>query len=136
VLTLLGLIHLYWAARGVSGRAVAVPERDGRPIFRPGRASTVAVAMGLFGGALTLLAGIDLVSLPMPASWPRWGAWALATLFALRAVGEFRYVGIFKRVTGTPFARWDSRLFTPLCVLIALGSGLVAASPPGQTPRD
>ena len=27
---------------------------------------------------------------------------------------------------GTPFARWDSRLFTPLCLAIALGSGIVA----------
>jgi hypothetical protein len=130
LLALLGLIHLYWAARGVRGRSVALPERDGRPVMQPGRAGTVAVAGGLFGGALTLLVRLGLVRWPVPAAWPRRGVWMLAALFGLRAIGEFRYVGIFKRVTGTPFARWDSWLFTPLCIVIAVGSALVAAADP------
>jgi hypothetical protein len=132
VLAVLGLIHVYWAARGSAGRSVALPERDGRPIFQPGRASTLAVAAGLSGGALVLLARAEIVRLPVPTPWLRWGAWALAALFAFRALGDFRYVGLFKRVKHTPFARWDTRLFTPLCGLIALGSGLVAAGSPAR----
>lgn len=46
VLALLGLIHVYWAVRGISGRSVALPERDGHPIMQPGRASTLVVAAG------------------------------------------------------------------------------------------
>src|SRR5215216_238341 len=130
LLALLGLIHLYWATRGITGRSVALPERGGRPVMQPSRAGTVAVAIGLFAGALTLLARLGLVRVPVPASWPRNGAWALAALFGLRAVGEFRYVGLFKRVKDTPFARWDSRLFTPLCIVIAIGSVLTAATDP------
>jgi hypothetical protein len=128
VLTLLGLVHVYWAVRGVSGRSVALPERDGRPLFQPGCGSTLAVAAGLCGGALVLLARANVVRLPLPAPWLGWGAWTLATLFGLRAVGDFRYVGIFKRVKGTPFARWDAGLFTPLCIMIALGSAITAAA--------
>ena len=127
LLALLGLIHAYWAVRGVSGRSVALPERNGRPLFQPGSGARLAVAGGLFGGALILLAQSGLIRLPVPSTWPRRGAWALATLFALRAVGDFRYVGLFKRVTDTPFARWDTRLFTPLCVVIALGCAVTAA---------
>lgn len=135
ILALLGLIHVYWAVRGVSGRSVALPERsNGRPLFQPGRSSTLTVAGGLFGGALTLLAQSGLVWLPIPSSWPRRGAWALAALFGLRAIGDFRYVGLFKRVRDTPFARWDTRLFTPLCFAIAAGSALVAAA--GEPPND
>jgi hypothetical protein len=126
LLAILGVIHLYWVARGVAGRSVALPERNGRPVVQPGRASTVAVALGLFGGALTLLARLGLVRVPVPARWIGAGTWTLASLFGLRAIGEFRYVGLFKRVKGTPFARWDTGLFTPLCLLIALGSALVA----------
>ena len=37
----------------------------------------------------------------------------------LRAVGDFRMVGFWKTVRDTPFARWDTRLFSPLCVAIA-----------------
>jgi hypothetical protein len=133
LLALLGLIHLYWAARGIKGRSVALPERDGRPVMQPSRASTMAVAGCLFGGALVLLTRLGLVPLPVPALWPCRASWLLAFLFALRAIGEFRYVGIFKRVKGTPFARWDSALFTPLCIVIAVGSALVAAAGPRST---
>jgi len=42
-------------------------------------------------------------------------------------------VGLFKRVQRTMFARWDSRLFTPLCIAIAVGSGVVAASKPSRS---
>jgi hypothetical protein len=132
VLATLGAVHVYWAVRGVSGRSVALPERDGRPLFRPSRAGTLVVAGGLFGGALMLLAQLGVLPSPLvslvPARWRQRGLWGLASVFALRAVGDFRYVGFFKRVTGTPFARWDSRLFSPLCALIALGSAVVATT--------
>ena len=71
LLVVLGVIHLYWAARGIKGRSVALPEKNGRPVMQPSRASTVAVAAGLFAGALTLLARLGLVRLPVPPSWPR-----------------------------------------------------------------
>jgi hypothetical protein len=127
ILALLGLIHVYWTAAGASGRSVALPERDGRPLFQPSRGGTLAVGAGLLAGALTLLTRVGVVRLPVPAAWPGWGSWMLASLFALRAIGEFRYVGLFKRVTDTPFGRWDTWLFTPLCMVIAAGSALVAA---------
>jgi hypothetical protein len=130
MLALLGLIHVFWAVRGISGRSVALPEQGGRPIVQPSRASTLGVAGGLFGGALTLLAQLGMVPSPLPAVWTRRGARALATLFLLRAIGDFRYVGLFKRVKDSPFARWDSWLFTPLCLTIALGSALTAPNPP------
>jgi hypothetical protein len=33
-----------------------------------------------------------------------------------------------KRVTGTPFAAWDTWLYVPLCLLLALGCLIVALS--------
>jgi hypothetical protein len=42
---------------------------------------------------------------------------------------------MFKQVTGTPFARWDTALFTPLCIVIAAGSALAALTAP-RTPSD
>jgi hypothetical protein len=40
----------------------------------------------------------------------------LAALFGARAIGERRYVGFFKRVRGTAFAWWDTRVFSPLSI--------------------
>lgn len=39
----------------------------------------------------------------------------------LRGVGEFRYVGLFKRVKGSRFARNDTRFYSPLCLMLAAG---------------
>jgi hypothetical protein len=55
----------------------------------------------------------------------RIGIWVLAAVFAARAVGDFRYVGFFKRVRDSRFARRDSRLFSPLCAAIALAAAMV-----------
>ena len=47
-------------------------------------------------------------------------------LFAARVVGDLRWVGLFKRVRGTPFAWWDTWLYVPLAGLLALAALLVA----------
>jgi hypothetical protein len=49
----------------------------------------------------------------------------IAALFLLRAIGDFKYVGFFKSVSQTDFARLDSLLFTPLCLLIAIAAFLI-----------
>jgi hypothetical protein len=46
---------------------------------------------------------------------------------ALRALGEFRYIGFFKRVRGTPFARMDSRYYSPLALLLGVGTAILAS---------
>jgi hypothetical protein len=43
-----------------------------------------------------------------------------------RAVGDFRLVGFFKTVRGSTFARMDTRLYSPLCVLLGIGMALIA----------
>lgn len=48
---------------------------------------------------------------------------------SVRAVGDFRSVGVFKRVRGTAFARWDSRLYVLLCLAIAAACAVLAAVP-------
>jgi hypothetical protein len=139
ILTMLGLIHLYWAAGGRAGSTAALPERSGQPTFQPGPIVTVGVAGGLFAAAGVLLTRLELVRTPVNQRWASRGAWTIAMLFGLRALGDFQYVGVFKRVQGTPFARWDTALYTPLCIMIAVGSALVAgvgtdepASVPGR----
>ena len=126
VLVLLGLLHVYWAAGGGWGGDVAVPQRDGRPLFQPSTAATVVVAMLLFAAALVLVGRMG----QWGAGLPRWpfvtGAWVLVAVFVGRVVGDFHWFGVFKRVTGTPFAAWDSWLYVPLCLLLALGCLVVA----------
>ena len=92
------------------------------------RATTFAVAIALRFAALLIAARATLVHLQLTPLLFDLGAWAVAAAFALRTVGDLRYAGLFKRVRNTPFARWDTRLFTPLCALIAIGAAVVAMS--------
>ena len=39
--------------------------------------------------------------------------WIIGTIFLLRAIGEFRIVGIFKKVKGTTFAKYDTFVYIP-----------------------
>jgi hypothetical protein len=71
---------------------------------------------------------IHLWTLAVPPWMPRAGTFGVGAVLAARAVGDFRLVGLFKRTRGTRFARYDSLLYTPLCLALAAGCFAVAAS--------
>lgn len=117
LLSALSLLHVYWALGGQAGQSGVVPTVEGRPLFRPSPAATVAVAVALLTAAL-LVYGCG-------AGWsPAWlyrlGTGSVGVAFLLRAVGEFRYVGFFKRHRDTRFGLRDTWLYSPLCLAMAL----------------
>jgi len=122
----LALWHFYMAALPASGISSAVPTVEGKPLFVPSRAATVAVgvALLLFAGLVAATSGAIAVGLPQGAL--RWLSFALAAGLLGRAVGEFKYVGLFKRVRGSRFATLDTFVYSPLCALLCVGVILVA----------
>ncbi len=125
-LAAIGALHVYWAFGGKLGGGAAVPERDGAPLFRPSRGATLLVAGALFTGAALLFAQSGVVAVGSPAMVVRVGCWGLAFVFAARAIGDFRWVGMFKRERRSRFARMDTRVFTPLCLVLAVACAVVA----------
>jgi hypothetical protein len=127
---MLAILHLYWAVGGRRGLPGAVPTVGDRPVFEPGPWFAIAVAAVLVVAAMVVAQRGGLLRLGLPAWFSHLGTWVLAFAFAVRAVGEFRYVGFFKRVRNTPFARRDSLVYSPLCVVIsALAAGLATLAP-------
>jgi hypothetical protein len=126
VLAALCALHVHWGIGGVGGPSVALPEVDGRPLFIPSRFACFAVAAALAGASYLLLSRGGVVSSPFPAPWIQAGTLGVGAVFVLRAIGDFRVCGFFKRVHGTPFAVWDTRLFSPLSLAIGLASLWVA----------
>jgi Protein of unknown function (DUF3995) len=112
VFVVLALLHFYWALRGVSGNSAAIPQVNGVPAFKPSKAATAAVGLALLGTAAIVLMHVELLIA---------GA---AAVLVLRAIGDFRLVGFFKRVRDSRFARMDTLLYSPLC--LALGAALAA----------
>ena len=118
---LLGAIHAYWALGGDKGKAAAVPKVDNMVAFRPSASATALVAMALFACAVLIAASAGLTFTWVPRSLLVWPCYALALILLLRAIGDFRLVGFFKRVHDGRFAWLDSKLYSPLCLALAAG---------------
>jgi hypothetical protein len=123
----LAAIHVRWAFTGPATFSAGVPTRpDGTPALNPGPVAALGVAALLLASGWLLLEraglGPHLLAPPNPAI----GTTGVAVVLLLRGIGDFRYVGLFKRVRDTPFGRMDSRYYTPLVLILALVAGLVA----------
>ena len=109
---LLGGIHVYWAIAGTWGAAFAIPTTSkGIPVFQPRKTGTLLV-----GGCLIVAALLN-------GGWINLGLWTnfgIGLLFGLRVMGDFTYVGIFKKVKNTAFAQKDATVFIPLCIYLSL----------------
>jgi hypothetical protein len=127
ILSSLALLHLYWAFGGAWGAKDAVPQRKGKPLFKPGPGACTAVAALLVLAAVVVWSKAAGWSLPfLPGYWSRVGTLGVALVFTGRAAGDFRWVGLFKRERSSRFARLDSWVYSPLCLLLGIGALLVA----------
>ncbi len=125
VFVTLALWHFRMALWPTFGASGAVPSVGGKPLFVPSPWAT-----GLVGAVLLLFAWLvgataGLVEIGISVRVLSWLCDALALGLLARAIGEFKYVGFFKRVRDSEFARLDTLLYSPLCLLLAVGVALV-----------
>ncbi|MFT6322212.1 MAG: hypothetical protein ACJAT4_003147 [Granulosicoccus sp.] len=130
-LTLIALLHFYWAFGGKWGLEKSVPSKeDGTLLFSPTPFQCAFVGFSLILMIGFILSGMIyalnsyLPQLENPAALlPNWmyyyGFWLLGGIFTLRAIGDFNYVGFFKKVKNTSFGKLDSKFYSPLCLVIA-----------------
>lgn len=121
----LSLIHIYWLVGGRVGQLVAIPEMDGKLVFQPSPVATLVVAIGLALCALLIAATAGVLTLPLSQTVLTWLTRTLAIVLLLRAIGDFRLVGFFKRIRDTRFARLDTIVYSPLSLALAIGSAIV-----------
>lgn len=121
----LSLVHVYWLFGGRVGRLAAIPEVDGKPIFEPSALAMLTVAIGLALCAVVIAGTAGMLALPLSQTMLVWLTHALAVVLLLRAIGDFRLVGFCKRIRDTRFAYLDTALYSPLCLVLAIGSAIV-----------
>lgn len=124
---LFAILHVYWALGGRKGLSAALPKQGGKPVFKPTRHATLAVAVCLAACSALLLSWLGTIPLAMPALYLRIGLVLMATTMLLRAIGDFRYVGIFKRRGEGRFYSMDTWIYTPLCIAISTVLYLLAS---------
>jgi hypothetical protein len=117
----LGFIHFYWLLGGKWGLKKALPTKEGgQKAMEPSQIATVVVGLGLISFGLIYLIKTGLINFQVPNWIIIYGSWIIPTLFILRAIGDFNYVGIFKKIKNTEFAEADTKWFVPLCLTIGI----------------
>lgn len=115
-------IHFYWAAGGKWGSDAVLPTKadNNIKVLNPGIVSTLIVAFGLLGFSFFILIVTKLVTFSLPQWLTTYGLWIIAGIFILRAIGDFNYVGFFKKIKHTKFGESDTKYFSPLCLVIGV----------------
>jgi hypothetical protein len=117
----IALIHVYWGFGGKWKINEAVPVTEsGKKVLRPGPSACFVVAIGLAGFAIFALIRADILHISLPVWIYANGLWIIAAVFILRAIGEFKYIGFFKKIKQTPFGKNDTKFYSPLCLVIGI----------------
>ncbi|MFN2425797.1 MAG: DUF3995 domain-containing protein [Candidatus Binatia bacterium] len=122
----LATVHFYWGLCCIDGRPMLVPELDGKPAYKPRNSDYLDVASALVLACVIVAARGEVVHSPMPVAWTNTATFAVGAVLIARAIGDFRFVGFFKRVHDTRFAEWDTRLFSPVSLLLGVATLWVA----------
>lgn len=104
-----------WASKGV------FPVLDDHaPSQMPGIIPCIIVALALLAMGILVLSKGGNFNLQLPSWIDNYGLWCVSAIFIARAIGEFKYVGFFRKVRHTKFAKNDQRLYSPLCLAIGI----------------
>jgi hypothetical protein len=124
-LSLIGLLHFYWALGGVIGMDIAVPTENGQRLINPGKFAAVIVGIALLGFAFVAYV-LYFSDLSSSVYWDYFiiSGWILSGIFTLRGIGEFNAIGLFKKIKSSKFAYYDTHFYTPF----ALAMGMVFAA--------
>ncbi|HRI01660.1 MAG TPA: DUF3995 domain-containing protein [Saprospiraceae bacterium] len=127
VFFLLSLIHFYWAMGGQWGMDASLPTNEqGVRVLNPKRTDSVIVGIALAFFSLFYLLKSGTIEHQIPSWIISVGQWTVPGIFLLRAIGDFKYVGFFRKIKSTKFGKMDTMFFTPLCFLLALFGLLIA----------
>ena len=127
IFLVLGLWHFYMALVPSSCKGGAVPSVGDKPLFVPSAAATVAVGIVLLSFAALVAATSGILWLGLPRFALSGLSYALALGLLVRAIGEFKNIGFFKRNRGSRFATLDTFVYSPLCLLLSAGVATIAA---------
>ncbi|MFZ1749890.1 MAG: DUF3995 domain-containing protein [Saprospiraceae bacterium] len=116
---LLGFIHFYWSFGKTWGLDITIPTTlSGDRVLRPKKLDCALVGLGLSLCSLFYLKLSGLIDFEISSTSIKVVSWIIPVIFILRAIGDFKYVGYFKKIKNTSFGIADSKIFTPLCLII------------------
>jgi len=117
----LAILHFYWSLGFKWGLSHALPTKEnGEKLISPRPFQTLLVGILLLIPSCLYARNLLDINLGLPEWTYFYGEWLVVILFLIRAIGDFKYVGLFKKVKSTSFARSDTKYYTPLCIIISI----------------
>jgi len=114
-LAIAGVFHFYWAFGGTLGLDRAIPTKDGKALLNPGKLLTIIVGFIILSFAWVAYV-LNFKDLSVISYYEQivYAGWFLSGIFAIRSIGDFNMVGLFKKIKLTKFAEFDTKYFIPL----------------------
>ena len=113
-------IHFYWGLGGKWAADAAIPTNENHvKLMNPGLMACFIVGSGLLSLAILSLIQARLLNIELPEI-VIYIFRIFIIIFFLRAIGDFRYVGFFKKIKHTTFGQLDTKYYSPLCLLISI----------------
>lgn len=125
ILLAIAILHFTWAVKGTADAKTLPTTEDGKRILNPKKTDCVVVGFFLLLFATLFLVRANLISVALPNWINAYSIWAISGIFFLRFIGDFRYVGIAKKIRTTEFAWLDTKYYSPLCLIIALNGAVL-----------
>ncbi|MDX1828668.1 MAG: DUF3995 domain-containing protein [Lutibacter sp.] len=117
----ISIIHFYWVFGGLKGLNKALPtDEKGKRVLNPGKIETSIVAFGLLSFAFYYAVKAGVLEIELPKLIEDYSGWIISSIFMLRAIGEFKYIGFFKKIKNTEFGVFDTKYFSILSLTIGL----------------
>jgi hypothetical protein len=117
----LSILHFYWAIGGTLWYDDVLPtSSNGLNKLNPSTTASLIIAFGLLVFAFITAGNLGLFDRFIKSNYLRYGSLLIATIFMLRAIGDFKFIGFFKTVKSTRFGLNDTQIFSPLCLLISI----------------
>ncbi len=121
IFILLASFHFYWLFGGIWGLDKVIPSKniDANIISIP-KFVTFLVALILVFFAVMYLIKFYPIHFSFPSLVIKSAYWFIPSIFMLRAIGDFKYAGFFKKIKNTKFSKADTKIFSPLCLIISI----------------
>ena len=126
IFLILAGIHFNWARGGQWALDNALPQTiEGKRLFTPRKIDSAIVGLGLLLFASFYGIKSGLINFDLPSWIINYAGWIISSIFLLRAIGDFKYVGFFKKIKNTKFGEMDTKIYSPLCLFLAIVGYLV-----------
>ena len=121
IFPVLAIIHFNWFFGGAFGFEVSLPTKEsGERVLNPKKIDSVIVGLALLAFCCFYFYKSGITALFLPHWIMEYTSWIISFLFFIRAIGDFKYVGFFKKVKQTTFGEMDTTYFSPLCLVISM----------------